>query len=55
MDDYSHLRGVVNEEEDREPLIEGETKHHSPEDAKKLLAKLKEFSAHIERVKTSNY
>lgn len=42
MEDYSHLRGHHREEEEGEgePLLEGHTKH-SPEDAKKLLAKLK--------------
>ena len=40
MEDYSHLRGHHREEEDSEPLLEGHTKG-SPEDAKKLLAKLK--------------
>ena len=49
MEDYSHLRGHHRGEEESESLLDEDNKH-SPEDAKKLLAKLKEFSGYIEEV-----
>ena len=55
MDDYSHLRGEVHEDEDKISLLDGKTKHHSPEEAKALLATLKKFAGYIEDVRKNNY
>lgn len=49
MEDYSHLRGNHKEEEESQSLLADKTKG-SPEEAKQLLQKLKQFSGYIEEV-----
>lgn len=49
MEDYSHLRANHKGEEESQSLLGGETKG-SPDEAKHLLQKLKQFSGYIEDV-----